>query len=352
MGQMKPRLAALVRTTLLISLAAVPPLLLQAQTTCRTPIGIYPSLSSVLLDSPFKTGIPSTQMYLSTNNPTLVEVTVSNIQSAGGWLSVVVPASPANSSASSFTASLSQGRPLDVIIRVRPDAFSSLASGQQYTGQFTVTSPLGAPIVIPVTLNLGPTLNQTSIPLLSQNCVSFTRNGGFSLQQIYIISSGRHWTGAITLSVDPVSGIVARSPYDGAWMQSSNYLANELSIELSGEAGLLPSGNYSGKINFTGSPSFTIPVMLAVPQGLAISPAALEFKTIDKAQQALNLTGGTGPFFAGVQSTVNPGVPGGSGRSGWLSVSPSGANLNSPLTLTVSVDPTGLAAEPITARSI
>ena len=101
---------ALLRTMArLIALAALPAWPLWAQTTCSSPIGIYPAVSSVLLNSPQTL----TQVLLSSNSYTPFAFTISNIQSAGGWLGVS-HSWEGNFSTSSFTGYASAGAPYKI----------------------------------------------------------------------------------------------------------------------------------------------------------------------------------------------------------------------------------------------
>lgn len=324
----------------LIALTALITLPLTAQTACPAPIGIYPEMSSILLNGQNK-GSSGFQTWLRTASITPISFTVSNIQSAGGWLAVY-PTFATQSIVSQFSGQVSATSPLEISVA----AFSipSLVSGQQYTGQFTVTPSVGSPLVIPVTLNLGPDIHPTPVPVFNPNCVSFTQPGARS-QTFFAVSADAPWGGVVNTTADSINNISSLfTSNDHLWLDLGTVPGNGYTVELTTAAGLLSSGVYSGKVNFNSSDGrrFILPVTLSVTQGLTLSAPSLQFNTSVAAQQTLTITGGSGAYVAGVVAglTINPPVP--STRSRWLSIS-GASSFTTPANLTVSVDPTGMA---------
>jgi len=311
-----------------------------AQTTCTAPIGIYPEMSSILLNGQNKSS-SAFQTWLRTNSTTPISFTVSNIQSAGGWLAVY-PTFGTQSISAQFSGQVSATSPLE--ISVAAFSISTLVSGQQYTGQFTVTPSVGSPVVIPVTLNLGPDIRPTPVPVFSPNCVSFTQPGARS-QAFFVVTADAPWGGVINTATDPITNILSLfTSNDHLWLDLGTVPGNGYTVELTAAAGLLSSGVYSGKVNLNSSDGrrFILPVTLSVTQGLTFSASSLQFNTSVPSQKTLTITGGSGSYVAGVVAglTINPPVP--STRSKWLSIS-GASSFSTPASLTVSVDPTGMA---------
>lgn len=204
---------------------------------------------------------------------------------------------------------------------------SQLAAGT-YTGSVTITSSAtNSPVIVPVTLTIPPQQNSFVITPASLS-VTVPNSGNTILQAALTIgSSGAQIpfttiaftnSGASWLSVSPNSGTtpgIITATVNGAG---------------------LPPGSYGGTISVSaGSIQQSIPVSITVTPGssLFVSPTTLTFSSSAPQTLTLNSTP-SGVSFTATVSTVSGG--------NWLNVSPSTGT--TPATLSVSVNPNGLAA--------
>jgi uncharacterized protein (TIGR03437 family) len=209
-----------------------------------------------------------------------------------------------------------------------------------WSGKVIVLSPntAGSPAVIPVTFQV--TTGTISAPTTT---LSFTqvRSGAAPAAQSVTVSG----------SPGPLPFTVTASTTDGnPWLTATPLTGTTpatLQVGLAAVAGTLPAGPYSGTVTITsasagGSP-VNIPVALTVilPQTFTASPTSLSFSytiglTAPPAQTFQLVSGGTAPFSVTTPSSAS-----------WLQVSPTSGS--TPATLSVSVNPQGLAANNYTA---
>ncbi len=267
---------------------------------------------------------PAQPVAVTSNGAPITYTAAASTSSGGAWLAV----SPTSATT-----------PTGISVSLNSAVLSGLAAGT-YTGTITLTSSgaSNSPVLIPVTLNASskPTLNVTPPGPLTFNMVSL---GGLpSAQNLSVTASG----GAaipFTATATTTSG--------GSWLSASPTSGTTPgSVSVSILANTLAAGTYNGsvQISSTGaSNTVTVLVQLTVTAAptLTLTPGSLTFN--------YQLLSGTNPPSQPVSVTASGGatIPitaTASTTSGgnWLSVSSSGAN--SPATLTVSVNPAGLAA--------
>jgi len=277
---------------------------------------------------------PSTSLGITSSNGTAISYTAAATTSNGGnWLAV----SPSTSTT-----------PGTETVSVVTSVASTLGAGS-YSGTVTVSctpstscSNTGGKLTVPVSLTV---VAQPSL-VASPTSISLSYTPGSSPSTPLGISS----TGAA------ISYTAAASTSTGGnWLQvspsSGTTPGTETVSVVTSVAGSLASGTYSGSVVVTCSPAsscsntngiLTVPVTLTVTAAtLSVSPTALTYSytllsgTNPSSQTvAVSASGGaTIPFTA--SATTNSG-------GSWLSVSPTSGN--TPGTLTVSVNPAGLAA--------
>ena len=202
---------------------------------------------------------------------------------------------------------------------------SGLAVGV-YTGTLTFTPPAGStPQTVTVTLNI------TLAPQLTVAPASLTfdaQSGGAApaAKPVNIASTGT----ALNYTIGSNAAWLTAAPLSGA---------TPASISVSVNPAGLATGTYSGVISMSapGATPQTVPVTLnitAAPQ-LIVSPSLLTFTAV---------AGGAAPAVQGLQVT-STGTPFGitaTSNDAWLTVAPNSGT--TPATLSVSVNPAGLAA--------
>jgi len=208
------------------------------------------------------------------------------------------------------------------------------------TDPATGAAAIGSPLTIPVTLYV------SSTPLLVVNPPSL----GFTS----IVSGAGSTQNLIVSSTDPSTNIVytvaETTSSGGNWLavsSSGSTAAGQNVVSVSVNSGLLSAGTYTGTVTITattagiGNSPVTIPVTLQVTTGtLSLSTNTLGFTYIPGGSipvaQAVQVSGGG--------SALNFTVAANSGTAGvnWLSVTPTSGT--TPGTLSISVNPTGLAA--------
>jgi len=185
----------------------------------------------------------------------------------------------------------------------------------------TATGSTGSPIKVPVTLNVtSPTLT------VSPTSLTFTYQIGGTA------------SAAQTLNISGVSSTYTAVASGGAWLSVSSVVGSaSVSVNTTG----LAAGTYSGFVTIaaagsTGSP-MTVPVTLnvtATPPTLTVSPSSLTFAYqiggTALAAQSVAIKAGSLTYTAAASGGT------------WLSVSP--ASGKTPGSVSVSVNPTGLAA--------
>jgi uncharacterized protein (TIGR03437 family) len=224
---------------------------------------------------------------------------------------------------------------------------SSLTAGT-CTGTITVTATnpatgtaaIGSPLSIPVTLYV----STTPLLVVNPSSLAFTS----------IVSGAGSTQNLVVTSTDPSSNIVyttaEATSNGGNWLavsSSGSTAAGQNIVSVSVNSGLLSAGTYTGTITITATTAgianspVTIPVTLQVTSGtLSVSTNSLGFTFIP---------GGSTPVAQTVQvsgsgSALNFTVAANSGTTGtnWLSVTPTSGT--TPGAISVSVNPTGLAA--------
>jgi trimeric autotransporter adhesin len=208
------------------------------------------------------------------------------------------------------------------------------------TNPATGTAAIGSPLSIPVILYV------SASPLLVVNPSSL----GFTS----VVSGAGSTQNLVVSSTDPSTNIVytvAETTSSGSnWLavsSSGSTAAGQNIVSVSVNPGLLSAGTYTGTVTITATTAgvanspITIPVTLQVTAGaLSLSTNTLGFTYIP---------GGSTPVAQTVQvsgsgSALNFTVAANSGTAGvnWLSVTPTSGT--TPGTLSISVNPTGLAA--------
>lgn len=212
-----------------------------------------------------------------------------------------------------------------------------------YPGTITVTAtgPNGSPVSgSPATVQV--TLNVTAGSIAAdKTSLTFTQAtaGSSPTQTISVTSSGSSTPVSFTVAATTTTG--------GAWLTVTPAGGNTPgTIQVSTSAGNLAVGTYTGTVTITapsasGSP-ISIPVTLNVvaPQTLTAAPATLTFSfttgtsAAPSPQSVQVTTSGNSIPVTAVASTKD--------GANWLSVTPTSGN--TPVTLSVSVNPQGLAA--------
>jgi uncharacterized protein (TIGR03437 family) len=208
------------------------------------------------------------------------------------------------------------------------------------TNPATGTAAIGSPLSIPVILYV------SASPLLVVNPSSLTFSS--------VVSGAGSTQNLVVTSTDPNTNIVytvaETTSSGGNWLavsSSGSTAAGQNIVSVSINPGLLSAGTYTGTVTITATTAgianspVTIPITLQVTAGtLSVSTNTLGFTYIP---------GGSTPVAQTVQvsgsgSALNFTVAANSGTAGvnWLSVTPTSGT--TPGTLSVSVNPTGLAA--------
>jgi uncharacterized protein (TIGR03437 family) len=259
---------------------------------------------------------------VATSSTDIAFNTTVSMDNGTAWLS----ATPTSATATSAT-------PAAITVSVNG---TNLAAGT-YTGKVTITSTSpftsGSPISIPVTFVVAPGTLSVTPAALTFNQVQ----GGQAPASQTIAVAGT--PGALAYTVT-----TATNGNSGNWLSlDSTSGSTPGNVKVSVNSGSLAVGQYTGKVTITstgatGSP-IDIPVTLNVvtPQSVAVAPATLTFNYVLNSSTALQpqtvqLTTAAGvAFTTSVQSSAT-----------WLSATP--ASGSGPTTLTVTVNPAGLAA--------
>ncbi len=249
---------------------------------------------------------------------------VVSTDTGGSWL---VSQNPAGNTPGTITVSITN--------------YSNLPAGT-YTGTVTVSSAAAnSPIAVPVSLTIlaVPSLMVTPSQItLSQGTSAGSNPTSQSLQVTTGTSQAQDTTSSIGFSA------AATANQGGTWLSVSPAVATTpATLTVTIDSGGLAIGVYHGAITVTptaGSPQ-TVPVTLNVinPQMLSAAPAPIAFKytagSETPAAQSVTVSSSTGPplTLSAAVSTTDKG--------NWLFVNPTGGA--TPLDLSVSVNPTGLA---------
>ncbi len=268
--------------------------------------------------------IPAAQAITVATDSTPITFTATATMTNGtGWLAVTQPAGPATN-----------GSPATVQVSVNG---SSLAAGT-YTGFVTIAASAASGVNAPSTVSVPVTFVVAPGTLgVSPASLTFTATQGGAAQTKPISVSGT--PSALNFTVAVSTGV------GGNWLSvdtSSGTTPGTVNVKAD-PTGLQP-GTYTGTVTVTsagatGSPQ-TVNVTLNVVQAqtFTATPSTLDFNyvigtqtTLQAKTVALTSSGGTANFTATVSSSAT-----------WLVVSPTSGT--TPATLTVSIQPAGLAA--------
>lgn len=255
---------------------------------------------------------------LSAVNGPVSYTAAASTTSGGGWLSVT----PTSGSS-----------PQSLSVAVNPGA---LAPGS-YSGMVTVTSPEAgnSPQTVAVTLNV------TAAPTISVAPSALT----FNYQIGDANPAGQNVN--LTATDGPVSFTAAAATSSGGnWLSASPANGNSpQSIGIAVNPSGLAAGTYNGTVTVDAAAAGNGPQVVAVTLNvtaaptISASPSALSFNFqiggSNPASQNVNVTATDGPVSVNAAAATSSG-------GNWLSVTPGSGN--TPQTLTVSVDPSGLAA--------
>jgi uncharacterized repeat protein (TIGR01451 family) len=258
------------------------------------------------------------------------------VASSGGTVSFTAAASPAGGTWLSVSPA-SASTPASLSVSVDP---AGLAAGS-YNKTITITSAgaSNSPLTVGVTLMVTPQPVLSTTPTM----LSFSYQMGASLpaaQPLAVASS------SVPLSFTAAASV--QTPAGGTWLSVSPLSGSTpASLSVSVDPTGLPAGTYGGTITITGAGALNSPLTLAVtltvtPQPvLSTTPTMLSFSyqvgASPPAAQPLAVASSSVPLsFTAAASVQTP--AGGT----WLSVSPLSGS--TPASLSVSVDPTGLAA--------
>jgi uncharacterized protein (TIGR03437 family) len=276
--------------------------------------GIPPAVTQV--SAPFQQQISLT----STDPAAQVSYTAAVINMTGGgtWLGIV--------------GSTSGTTPQNLILQYSPSAVTTPGT---YTAMLEISSPtFGAgtfsiPVMMTVTSTTSVTINPGSLTFTE------AQGGGLPAAQTLMLSSNPG-TATYTAAIAYLQG--------SNWLQISPTSGNASgSLQVSVLANSLSQGSYTAQISFafqgaaTTSALITVVLNVTGAQTVTAAPTALNFAYqgggATPAAQQLSVTNPGGPVAIAVSAS----------SSGWLSVSPSSGS--TPLTVNVSVNPAGLAAQ-------
>ncbi|MGH9662460.1 MAG: BACON domain-containing protein, partial [Bryobacteraceae bacterium] len=257
---------------------------------------------------------PVQTLAVTSSGPQLIVSATATTNDGFGWLSVTSSATtPGNLTVTANGASLSPGTYFGFITVVAPGAANS-----PQAFQVTLT------IVNPQTITVTPT---------SMSFTATAGGGSPSSQVLQISTSGGTAPYTLTVTTQQSSGWLTALPLNGNTPATVNISVNHAGLS---------AGTYTGTIAVTvaggtNSP-LSVPVTLVVsPQfTLSATPSSLAF-TFTQAgptpnAQTISATSTGGPVQLNVTALSN---------GNWLAVSPSSGA--TPVTLNVSVNPTGLA---------
>jgi uncharacterized protein (TIGR03437 family) len=212
---------------------------------------------------------------------------------------------------------------------------NNVASQQgTYTGTLTLFTSAGGSVAAPVTLMFGT--GGTSGLVATPNPVNFNvqTGGTATAQNVAITFNG---------SSIAITNVTATTNTGGSWLQAtpSSLTGN---VTVTANASGLSSGTYTGTVAVTtasGNVSFQVNLTVGGTATLSVNPAAVNFAyqvgTTAPPSQTIMVSSSGSPVTITVTSSIS------SGSVQWLTVTPSGQS-TTPTTLTISVQPTGLAA--------
>jgi hypothetical protein len=266
---------------------------------------------------------------------TTSSVSVSSTASINGSLTVTTIST---SDHSNWLCTQTSGTTLTVSIGTGSGCSSSqLLNNQTYTGQVTVTASTATSGnqsgVLNVTLQVGSGGGNSSL-VATPNPVNFSvQTGGTApSQNVNITFNGS------AVTVQSVSSTTANGQ---PWLLASS---GNSSVVVSVQAAGLVAGNYTGTVTVgTSAGSLNIPVNLSVGgiPTLNVNPTAVNFAYQTGTNAPLPQTIALTSSGSAVNVTVSASTS--SGGTQWLIVSPTG-QLTTPTQITVSIQPSGLAA--------
>jgi uncharacterized protein (TIGR03437 family) len=229
-------------------------------------------------------------------------------------------------------------------INVSVTNYSSLQPGP-YSGTVTISSPASnSPVVVPVTLTVLAAPGLMASPLQIKLSQGQTTGSNPTTQSIQVTAGTGQTSGAsIGFSV------TATTNKGGNWLSVTPTAATTpATLTATIDSGGLAVGTYPGTITITPTAGSVqlVPVTLNVinPQTLTAAPTSVTFTypqgTPNPQAQTVTVTSSAGPALSlstAVTTTDN---------GNWLSVSPTGGT--TPLALSISVNPAGLAQKTYT----
>jgi uncharacterized protein (TIGR03437 family) len=290
-------------------------------TGATSPTGLTVSSPSLTFAATLGGSPPAKQTLTVSSSTTGVSFTASasvTTPSGGTWLSITP------------SGSLQTSQGIQVSVNQ-----SGLAAGT-YSGDIVLAAS-GNTLTVPVSLVVGNG-STTGNVTVSASTLSFSAVAGGSAPatQTLTVSSA---SGAAGVS------FTAAASSTGGWLSVSPTSATtQATLTVSVNQANLSGGNYSGSITITpaGGTAVVVQVGLSVVSqpSILVSPATLTFAfqagsggSVTPGQVTITASGGTANFQASASSTGN-----------WLSVTPTSGSTSSTATLTVQVNPAGLAA--------
>jgi uncharacterized protein (TIGR03437 family) len=306
---------------------------IQVTLTVGNDPAIQASVGSPGLVFPYEIGqsVPAAQtVVLSSSTGAQLSYTVTSAEATCGsvtWLSLT---GSTGVTTGSFTVTVQN-------LATLPGGICTGSITVNATNPATGNAAIGSPLTIPVALYVA------SSPLLVVNplSLSFTAavSGAGSTQNLVVTSTDPNTNLTYTVTESTSSG--------GNWLavsSSGSTAAGQNIVSVSVNPGLLSAQTYTGMVSITaagtGAPSTLIPITLQVTSGtLSVSTNSLGFTYIpgssNPVAQTVQVAGsGSTLSFTAAATTVSGGS--------WLSVTPTSGN--TPGVLSVSVNPSGLAA--------
>jgi uncharacterized protein (TIGR03437 family) len=286
------------------------------------PSGLTLSASSMTFAAAVGGSAPAQSLAVSSSpSGTVFTAAISvNTPSGGNWLSIT-PSS----------GNLTTPQNLTVTVNT-----SGLAAGT-YSGDIGLTAN-GATLTVPVNLVVGSTGLAGNITL-SPSTLSFSAvsGGAEPASQTLTVSSAAGSAGV---------GFTAAASSTGNWLSvSPTSGTTQANLSVSVNQANLSAGNHTGTITVTptGGTAQEVQVTINVVSqpGVTVSPGSLSFSfqagsggSVTPGQLTVTASGGTASFQASASSSGN-----------WLSVTPTSGSTSTSATLTVQVNPAGLAAQ-------
>jgi trimeric autotransporter adhesin len=214
---------------------------------------------------------------------------------------------------------------------------SGLAAGS-YAGTIVLTANSTA-VTVPVNLVVNTTGTTGGNVTVSATTLDFSAVSGGATpatQSLTVSSAAGSSSVPFSVTTSSTGNWLSVSPTSGATQANLTVSVNQANLS---------GGTYGGSITIspTGGSTVVVQVTLSVVSqpAISVSPGSLSFAfqagsggTVAPGQLTVSATGGTASFQASASSTGN-----------WLSVTPASGSTSTSATLTVQVNPAGLAAQ-------